>query len=199
MSIKYVLLPIISSLIVTFKSCSWNETDIAELQSNLTTAIDSVRLNPVDYYGYIFNITYPDYLYIKKRLYMLRYYDKDSTKRFYTGYGINERTMQIISGPEYSDMDSEKKKESILDKDEHMQTLLLQLLQFRRIANIGTITYLQGWYEPLQDIKKGDMWFVFWYKRNCYKLTHYTDHEFLPTDTIVHGDWLLQQVEPLPW
>ena len=43
------------------------------------------------------------------------------------------------------------------------------------------------------------MWFVFWYKRNCYKLTHYTDHEFLPTDTIVHGDWLLQQVEPLPW
>ena len=106
MSIKYVLLPIISSLIVTFKSCSWNETDIAELQSNLTTAIDSVRLNPVDYYGYIFNITYPDYLYIKKRLYMLRYYDKDSTKRFYTGYGINERTMQIISGPEYSDMDN---------------------------------------------------------------------------------------------
>ena len=130
---------------------------------------------------------------------MLRYFDKDSTKRFNTGYWINERTIQIIKGPEVSDMDSQNEIVSINEKDKHMQAILMQLLQFRKIAGIGTITWLFGWVDIPKLYKGNDLCFVFWYKHNCYKLTHYNEHDFLSTDTIVHDDWLLQQVEPLPW
>ena len=179
----------------------WQETssNIEVLRHNLEVAIDSVRLNPADYYGFSMNILYPDYQHIKERLYMLRYFDKDSTKRFYTGYGINERTMQIVLGPEINDMDSQNEIASINEKDKHMQAILMQLLQFRKIAGIGTITWLFGSVDIPKIDKGNDLSFVFWYKRNCYQLTHYTDHEFSPTDTVVHGDWQLRKVEPLPW
>ena len=199
MRIKHIIPYIITSFVISFSSCSLDKVDIAELQSNLTTAIDSVKLNPADYYGFSMSILYPDYQHIKERLYMLRYFDKDSTKRFNTGYWINERTIQIIKGPEVSDMDSQNEIVSINEKDKHMQAILMQLLQFRKIAGIGTITWLFGWVDIPKLYKGNDLCFVFWYKRNCYKLTHYNEHDFLSTDTIVHDDWLLQQVEPLPW
>ena len=107
--------------------------------------------------------------------------------------------MQIVLGPEINDMDSQNEIASINEKDKHMQAILMQLLQFRKIAGIGTITWLFGLVDIPKIDKGNDLSFVFWYKRNCYQLTHYTDHEFSPTDTIVHGDWQLRKVEPLPW
>ena len=189
---------LVVTIIIVFH---WQEraSNIETLRHNLEVVIDSVELNPADYYGFSMNILYPDYQHIKERLYMLRYFDKDSTKRFYTGYGINERTMQIVLGPEINDMDSQNEIASINEKDKHMQAILMQLLQFRKIAGIGTITWLFGSVDIPKIDKGNDLSFVFWYKRNCYQLTHYTDHEFSPTDTIVHGDWQLRKVEPLPW
>ena len=189
---------LVVSIIIVFH---WQEraSNIETLRHNLEVAIDSVQLNPADYYGFSMNILYPDYQHIKERLYMLRYFDKNSTKRFNTGYWINERTMQIVLGPEINDMDSQNEIASINEKDKHMQAILMQLLQFRKIAGIGTITWLFGSVDIPKIDKGNDLSFVFWYKRNCYKLTHYNDHEFSPTDTIVHGDWQLRKVEPLPW
>ena len=130
---------------------------------------------------------------------MLHYFDKDPTKRFDTGYWIDEKKRTIILGPDIDACDTETEVAAIFEKDEHMRAILLQLLQFRRIAGIGTITSLHGWFDRPQNTQEEDMWFVFWYKRNCYQLTHYNDHKFLSTDTIVHGDWQLRKVEPLPW
>ena len=190
---------ILIALHVSYYSCSRKRSKVTELQHKLEVAIDSVQLNPTDYYGYNLRILYQDYELIRKRLYMLYYFDKDSTKRFYTGYWMDEKKRTIILGPDIDASDTETEVAAIFEKDEHMRAILLQLLQFRRIAGIGTITSLHGWFDRPQNTQEEDMWFVFWYKRNCYQLTHYNDHKFLSTDTIVHGDWQLRKVEPLPW
>lgn len=187
---------LVVSIIIVFRRQE-TSSNIETLRHNLEVAIDSVQLNPVDYYGYNLKITYQDYN-IEKRLYMPHYYSKDSTKCFNTIYEIDEKTRTILSGPVISDNDTDAEVAAILEKDEHTQAILLQLLQFRKIAELGTITSLHGWMD-LQPTREVDMWFFFWYKRDCYNLTHYTDHEFSPTDTIVHGDWQLRKVEPLPW
>ena len=69
---------LVVTIIIVFH---WQEraSNIETLRHNLEVAIDSVQLNPADYYGFSMNILYPDYQHIKERLYMLRYFDKDST------------------------------------------------------------------------------------------------------------------------
>jgi hypothetical protein len=136
---------------------------------------------------------------LKTRWYYVYSVSKDSTKRFHTIYEIDEQTRTILSGPEISDNNTDTEIVAIFEKDEHTQAILLQLLQFRKIADIGTVIVLHGWVDLPQSTREEDMWFIFRHKGDYYKLTHYTDHEFSPTDTIVHGDWQLRKVEPLPW
>ena len=188
---------LVVTIIIVFH---WQEraSNIETLRHNLEVAIDSVELNPADYYGYNVMVMLHAHERLKTRWYYVYSVSKDSTKRFHTIYEIDEKTRTILSGPVISDNDTDAEVAAILEKDEHTQAILLQLLQFRKIAGLGTITSLHGWMD-LQPTREVDMWFFFWYKRNCYQLTHYTDHEFSPTDTIVHGDWQLRKVEPLPW
>ena len=189
---------LVVTIIIVFH---WQEraSNIETLRHNLEVAIDSVELNPADYYGYNVMVMLHAHERLKTRWYYVYSVSKDSTKRFHTIYEIDEQTRTILSGPEISDNNTDTEIAAIFEKDEHTQAILLQLLQFRKIADIGTVIVLHGWVDLPQSTREEDMWFIFRHKGDYYKLTHYTDHEFSPTDTIVHGDWQLRKVEPLPW
>lgn len=165
------------------------------LIDNLSYALDSVKLDSDEYENIFLNVSYPDYLCIKKRTYFIHIFD---TIR--TCYVIDEDKQSIDSGP-FTEALNENQINYLCENDYRLRQLLLDLLKFRRLAQIGTITQLRG---RIRSSKcdydsQDDLTLFFWYKGRCYQLTHITKEAIRTTDTIINKEWHLSEVEPIEW